>query len=92
MSRLFFDFHDGQSFLRDPIGFECSDREMIRNEAVRALSLMAKEIIPDKGETQAFTVVVRNAANATVYTATVSFAGLWLGELPFPPGEQDPFD
>ena len=53
---------------------------------------MAKEIIPEKGETQAFTVVVRNAANATVYTATVSFAGLWLGELPIPPGEQDPFD
>lgn len=73
--------------IRDPIGHECASYEDIRHEAMKALPEIAKGAIPQNGDKQAFTVSVRNESNLTVYTATLTFAGIWLGEQVLPPGE-----
>lgn len=89
MTRYFFDFSDGKT-TRDPIGQECAGCEEIRGEVMKALPAIAAGRIPDDGEEQAFTILVRNENNVTVYTATLTFAGRWLGD-DIPPREE-PFD
>lgn len=79
MARYFFDIHDGWEFLQDSIGQDCVDGDHIRREAMRALPEIARDAIPHRGaDAQAFTVIVRNADNAPVYTATLTFSGLWM--------------
>lgn len=76
--------------MRDAIGSECHDREAVRREAMETLPQVALNKIPKDGDRQAFSVLVRNESNLTVYTATLTFAGLWLGEE-LPP-EPESFD
>lgn len=79
MARYYFDIHDGREFLPDSIGQDCVDGETIRREAMRALPEIARDAIPHHGgDTQAFTVIVRDTDNAPVYSATLSFSGLWI--------------
>lgn len=79
VARYFFDFYDG-TMIRDATGHECAGQDDIRVEAMRSLPALAKDRVPKDGDEQAFTVLVRNERNFTVYTATLTFAGLWLGE------------
>ncbi|MCJ2128033.1 DUF6894 family protein [Methylobacterium sp. E-045] len=89
MPRYFFDFYgaDKESILRDSVGSECSGRAEVREEAMHALPALAKDKVPQDGDTQAFTVSVRNEMNVTVYTATLTYAGIWFGE-DIPPVEE----
>lgn len=89
MPRYFFDFSHGET-MRDPVGHECAGQEDIRNEAMRALPEFAKGSIPEDGDNQGYMVTVRNESNFTVYTATLTFAGTWLGDDIPPP--EEPFD
>ncbi|MBX9933259.1 MAG: hypothetical protein K2Y56_17280 [Methylobacterium sp.] len=79
MARDFFDIHDGV-LMRDDVGSECDGPESVRLAAMRVLPEMAKDLIPQDGDKQAFTVLVRNERNVTVYTASLTFSGLWIGE------------
>ncbi|GJD96105.1 DUF6894 family protein [Methylobacterium iners] len=79
MARYFFDVHNS-TLMRDTEGSECAGFEEIRREAMLMLPAFAKDKIPKDGDRQAFTMLVRNEAHVTVYTATLTFAGLWLGE------------
>jgi len=47
---------------------------------MRALPEIARERVYKDGDEQAYTVVVRNERNLTVYTATLTFTGFWIGE------------
>ncbi|MFK5597953.1 DUF6894 family protein [Methylobacterium sp. HMF5984] len=87
MARYFFDFHDGEMH-RDPVGQECEGPDEVRSEAMHALPAIAKEKVPKDGNKQAYTILVRNERNVTVYTATLTFAGIWLGENEPPIEEQ----
>lgn len=89
MPRYFFDIHYGPTFARDPIGTECDGHEGVRFEAMRALPAIARDQIPQDGDRQAFTMLVRDTNDVTVYTATVTFAGLWIGDDPIPDPEED---
>ena len=89
MARYFFDIHDGQHLTRDDVGTECSGPDAIRAEAMTALPAIARDAIPKDGDRQALTVIVRNASNLTVYTATLTFASIWLGE-DAPPVAEEP--
>ncbi|GJD66946.1 DUF6894 family protein [Methylobacterium frigidaeris] len=80
MARYYFDIHDGQHQTRDDVGTECSSSDAVRAEAMSALPAIARDVIPKDGDRQALTVIVRNARNLTVYTATMTFASIWLGE------------
>ncbi|WP_279356178.1 DUF6894 family protein [Methylobacterium indicum] len=88
MGRYYFDIYDGQSLIRDDFGIECRDPDAIRAEAVTALPAIARDAIPKNGDWQAVTVIVRNASNLTVFTATLTLASIWLGE-DVPPGADD---
>jgi hypothetical protein len=87
MSRYFFDIHDGQDFSRDEVGSECNGREEVRRVAMTTLPAIANDTIPTDGDRQAFTVEVRDEDNVSVYTATLTFAGLWMGDVPIPEPE-----
>ncbi len=84
MPRYFFDIHDGTKFARDALGAECDGREDVRFQAMHALPSIARDEIPRDGDRQAFSVLVRNENDVTVYTATLTFAGLWIGDHPIP--------
>lgn len=84
MPRHFFDIHDGHSLMRDDEGQECSSYAATRREAMETLPQVARDEIPKDGDQQAYTVLVRNEHNVTVYTATLMFSGLWVGDLPKP--------
>jgi hypothetical protein len=86
MARYFFDFFDGE-MRRDTEGSLCERHDDVRREAMETLPAIAKQMIPEDGDTQAYTVLVRNTQNITVYTATLTFAGLWLGDT-IPPVEE----
>lgn len=89
MTRYFFDIHDGQALRRDSEGTACGGPEAVRQEAMQALPEIAKDAIPTDGDRQAFTVLVRDEDDVTVYTATLTFAGLWLGDVPIPEPDTD---
>ncbi|KQQ44640.1 hypothetical protein ASF58_20805 [Methylobacterium sp. Leaf125] len=81
MARYFFDIHDGNAFFRDPEGTECSGKEDVRIEAMRSLPEIARQFIPSRSaDAQAFTVLVRDETGTMIYTATLTFAGLWMNE------------
>nr|WP_131119087.1 hypothetical protein [Lichenihabitans psoromatis] len=77
MPRFFFDIHD--SVMRiDKVGLELGDVSDVRGEAMRALPSIAKDEIPKDGDKQVFTVFVRDEDSRPIYTATITFAGLWV--------------
>lgn len=77
MPRYFFDIHDGGS-ARDDTGTECANDEAARALAIHTLPDIAREQIPKDGDRRAFTVLVTNAEGRPVYSATLTYAGLWL--------------
>lgn len=87
MARYYFDIHEGRSFIRDSEGTDCAGVDALRVEAMNVLPTIAKDVIPTDGDRQAFTVSVRDENNVTVYTATLTFAGLWMGDVPIPEPE-----
>ncbi|WP_103985147.1 hypothetical protein [Methylobacterium sp. 190mf] len=59
---------------------ECADFDAARREAMISLPDVARWEIPSDGDRQTYTVVVRDAAGAPIYTATLTFTGLRLSE------------
>lgn len=80
MPRYFFDITDESGAKRDDIGVECESLDKVRHEAVRSLPEIAREKMPHYGDRHLFTVLVRDEAGRSVYTATLGFAGMWLTE------------
>ena len=77
MPRYFFDIHDGGS-TRDETGTECADDEAARKLAIRTLPDIARDEIPKDGDRRAFVALIRDEAGHPVFTATLSYAGVWL--------------
>lgn len=90
MARYFFDIHCESLFTRDVIGLDCSSHEEIRREAMGALPAIARDVIAKDRDWQAFMMLVRDESNITVYMATLTFAGSWIGDTPIPTCEGDP--
>ncbi|WP_336489798.1 DUF6894 family protein [Methylobacterium nigriterrae] len=77
MPRYFFDIQDGGPRYDDQ-GTECATLEDVRKAAMRVLPDIAREQVPQDGDRRTFTVVARDESGNAVYTATLSFAGIWL--------------
>lgn len=77
MPRYFFDIHDSGS-IKDDTGVEFATLDEVRAQAIRTLPDIAREDIPNGGDHRTFTVLVTDDAEKPVYTATLTFAGLWL--------------
>ncbi len=78
MARYFFDVIDGRT-ISDAVGVDLSDQAAVRREAMRLLPEIARdEIHRDAREVQSLAVMVRDETGHPVYTATLSYAGIWL--------------
>ena len=77
MPRFFFDIHDGGT-TRDDLGVELPDHEAVRKHAMEALPSIAAEEIPLDGDRQHFVVLVTDDEGHPVYSATLTYTGLWL--------------
>ena len=77
MPRYFFDVFDGGAY-RDDVGFDLEDDDAVRTEAMKALPDIARDAIPRDGDKQGYMVMVRDQNGKSVYSATLSFAGVWL--------------
>lgn len=78
MPRYFFDTYANGDLVIDDDGQECRDVAQVRMEAMRALPAIAKDEVPKDGDRQAYTVLVKNESGLSIYSATLTFAGLWL--------------
>ena len=78
MPRYFFDIDDGESQFRDEDGMEMPHLEAARDEAVRVLPDVAREVLPD-GDRRTFASVVRNETGDVVFRATLSLVAEWMG-------------
>lgn len=78
MAMYYFDTFENGEHVEDDEGLECSTPEQVRCEAMKALPSIAKEEIPNDGDRQAFTVLVKDETGKLVYSATLTYAGLWL--------------
>lgn len=78
MPRYFFDLHDGDEVQRDDTGTEFSSLDEVRREAMRLLPNIAREEIPEHSNCRSFVVLVTDEDERPVYSATLSYTGLWL--------------
>jgi len=78
MARYFFHILGDSSETRDEQGAEFTSLDQVRREAMHLLPEIARDAVPKDGDHQSFTVLVTDEAGRPVYTATLTFAGLWL--------------
>ncbi|WP_431311154.1 DUF6894 family protein [Methylobacterium nigriterrae] len=76
MARYFFDFHDLYLTTRDDEGTECVNPSDISSEALRALCQVAGDY-PGRYADQKLNVVVRDASDRTVFTASLNLTAAW---------------
>ena len=79
MPRYFFDVHDSFSTF-DDTGTELSGLAEVRGQALRALPAIAAEEIPMGEDRRLFTVLVRDEHGKPLYSANLSFVGVWLNQ------------
>jgi hypothetical protein len=81
MPRYFFDTHDGEHELRDEEGSELLGLQEARDEAIRVLPGIARDVLPggDRGD---FVSTVRDERGRPVFRATLSLRAEWLAPNP----------
>ncbi|GJD94511.1 DUF6894 family protein [Methylobacterium iners] len=77
MPRYFFDVHDGR-IQRDDEGTVCTDLQAAATAAKRLLPEITLNELPRGGERQSYTVLVTDEEGQPVYSAALSFVGMWL--------------
>ena len=77
MPRYFFDIHDGTD-TRDEEGTELPDLPAVRKAAMNVLPKIAADEIPADGDRQHFVVLVTDQDGHAVYSATLTYTGVWL--------------
>ena len=77
MPRFFFDIHNGV-VTHDEDGTELPDVEAVRKHAMSVLPKIAADEIPANGDRRHFAVVVTDEDGHSVYSATLTYTGLWL--------------
>ncbi len=80
MPRYFFDIHANGNCTLDEVGTECASPDGARMAAMETLPAIAKDEVSADGDRQAYTVMVKDEVGQPVYSATLTFAGLWLGD------------
>lgn len=78
MPRYFFDLRIDHDVQADDMGTVFDALEEVRKEAQRLISAVGYEELPDDRDRRTLTVLVKDEDGRPVYTATLSFAGLWL--------------
>lgn len=79
MARYFFDIHNRRFSSHDEDGQECADQDAVSEHALRILCDVAR-VDPLEHRHSQLGVIVRDAANHVVLTATVTLSTTWVGE------------
>ena len=77
VTRYFFDIYDNRTPHIDTDGIEFSDLAAVRAEVQRLLPEIAVAEAVDGADRRSYVVVVRNDAQHTIYSATLTYIGLW---------------
>ena len=77
MTRYFFDVSDTGMMQKDDEGTEFSNLEDVRTAAMRLLSDIARDAIYKGGDHRSFAVVITDENASSIYSATLTYAGLW---------------
>lgn len=77
MALFFFDTDDGRMSVRDSTGLELEDREAARREAIAALTLIAKDVLPND-DPHAISVTVRDDQRQAIFHASLTLVAEWL--------------
>jgi hypothetical protein len=75
--RYFFDIHDRRTH-RDDEGVELSGPQEAAQHAKKVLPEIAADEVPKDGEHQALSVLVTDEDGHPVYSAVVTYTGMWL--------------
>ena len=78
MPRYYFDTDDGHYQHHDDEGVQFADVEAARKEAIRALTDIAQDALPD-GDRRDFTSSVRTEAGQVLFRAKLSLVAEWVG-------------
>jgi hypothetical protein len=70
MTRYFFDFRDGDSFLKDEVGLEYPHLDAVKKEAAAGLAEYAKDVVPGTDRRE-MAVEVRTDAGPVLMTKMV---------------------
>ena len=79
MPRYFFDIDDGDRRTLDDEGFDLPGLQEARDEAIRVLPDIARDVLPD-GDHRNFVVTVRAEGGLPVFRATLSLVAKWVSE------------
>lgn len=77
MTRYYFDIDDGHRRTEDRDGHELASRELVRQEAIGVLPVIAADTLPD-GDHVTIRVQVRDEAGRPVFHASLTLASGWL--------------
>ncbi|WP_409565737.1 DUF6894 family protein [Methylobacterium sp. E-045] len=77
MPRYFFDVNDGR-LEQDEQSIECADLQAAVLEAKKLLPAMSLDEVSKDGEQHAVTVLVSDENGKPIYSAALSYLGVWL--------------
>ncbi|WP_426954243.1 DUF6894 family protein [Muricoccus radiodurans] len=77
MTRFFFDTNDGEQFVHDEEGLDCADVMEARAMALKALSDIAKDVLPE-GMSREIVTDIRDETGRRILTATLSLVVQWV--------------
>ncbi len=78
MPRYFFDLHVDGDAQRDETGVMFDDLDEVRKAAQKLLPAVGYDELPQDGDQRALVVLVTDEDGHPVYSASLSYAGLWL--------------
>lgn len=73
MTQYFFDIYD-ELVVRDEVGLEFETLDAARQEAVVAISSIAKEVLPHDGQEKHIAIKVRSGSGDVVLTVEIKFS------------------
>ncbi|GJE56158.1 MULTISPECIES: DUF6894 family protein [Methylobacterium] len=77
MPRYYFELDDGEFGFTDEEGSEHRDAREAGNEAIGALTHLAKDKLPN-GDCRDFKVDVRDQSGRLIFHGTLAFRGVWM--------------
>ena len=75
--RYFFDIDDGDRRTLDDQGFDLPGLRETRDEAIRVLPDIARDVLPN-GDHRSFIVTVREEGGLPIFKATLSLVAEWV--------------
>ena len=77
LKRYFFDVDDGDGLEIDRIGLLCESLQAVREEAIKVLPDIAKEVMPD-GDRRVLRTIVRDEGGRSIFEASLALDAHWL--------------